>query len=118
LGASFFHGKSYEFILTKNGLGNILGDYFHTLLVTLLSSNFAGCLEESLLKISLSRNQGDRIGRMLSYRAIVYFVQRFENYSSTATKIWATFFHNTSYVLILTNNFLGYIFGRFFNKLI
>jgi hypothetical protein len=53
------------------------------------------------------------LGRIFAYWAIVYFGHYFDNYRSTAN-YWATFLHSTSYVLILTNTWLGYILGDFF----
>jgi hypothetical protein len=38
---AFYHGKIYVLILTKNGLGYILGDFYVTHLVTLLGRNFS-----------------------------------------------------------------------------
>jgi hypothetical protein len=45
----------------------------------------------------------------------VFLQQRFENYKSGGNFLLA-FFHGTSYVLILTNNGLGYSLGDFFTK--
>jgi hypothetical protein len=61
--------------------------------------------------------QGDQIWRVFAYWAIVYFGQRFENYTSCAI-FGDTFFHGTSYVLILTKKWDGLHFGRFFHKFI
>jgi hypothetical protein len=47
--------------------------------------------------------KGDQIGRIYAQWAIVYFGQCFENYWSGAN-FWATLFHGTSYVLIMTKN--------------
>jgi hypothetical protein len=46
---------------------------------------------------------------------IFNFRQWFENHRISAY-LWATFFHPTSYVLILAKNWLGYIFGDFFTN--
>jgi hypothetical protein len=40
--ATFFHGKGHALILTKNGLGYILGDFLKTHSVTLLESRAQG----------------------------------------------------------------------------
>jgi hypothetical protein len=45
--------------------------------------------------------QGDQIGQIFAQWVIVYFVQQFKNYRSSA-HFWATFSHGTSFVLILT----------------
>jgi hypothetical protein len=60
-------------------------------------------------------DQGDQIGRIFACWATVYFGQCFENYRSGA-KMWTTFFHGTSYVLILGENGLGLILGDFFTN--
>jgi hypothetical protein len=39
-GGSFIHGKRFVLILTKNGLGRILGVFSHTHLVTLAQMHF------------------------------------------------------------------------------
>jgi hypothetical protein len=63
----------------------------------------------------LSYLQGDQIGRIFAQWAIVYFGQWFEIYIISAN-FWATFLCDTSYVLILTKNGLGYILGDFFKN--
>jgi hypothetical protein len=60
-------------------------------------------------------NQGDQIGRVFAQWEIVYFGQWFKNYRSSA-HFWATFFHGTSHVSILTKKMLGYILGDFFTN--
>jgi hypothetical protein len=47
---------------------------------------------------------------------VVYFEQLYENGRSRQGKIFGFFFHGTSYVLILTKMFLGYILGHFFTN--
>jgi hypothetical protein len=59
--------------------------------------------------------QGDQIGRIFAYWAIVFFGQFFENYRR-GTNSWATFFHGKSNALILTKIELGLHFGRFFSQ--
>jgi hypothetical protein len=60
-------------------------------------------------------DQGDQIGRIFAYWTIVFFDQFIENYTSSANS-WAAFFHSTSYVLILSKNWLGCILGDFFTN--
>jgi hypothetical protein len=59
-----------------------------------------------------SQSQGDQIRRIFACRAVVFF---FENDKSSVIS-WASFFHGTSYVFILTKNVLGYILGDFFTN--
>jgi hypothetical protein len=59
--------------------------------------------------------QGDQIGQIFAYWAIVYFGQFFEN-DIISPNFWATLFNGKSYVVIFTKNSLGYIFGRFFTS--
>jgi hypothetical protein len=56
-------------------------------------------------------SQGDQIGQIFAQWGIVYFGQWFENYRRSA-HFWATFFHGTSCVLILTKNGLGDFFTK------
>jgi hypothetical protein len=58
-------------------------------------------------------NQGDQIGRIFAYWAIVFFGQFIENYRISANS-WATFFHSISYALIFTKKWFGHILGNFF----
>jgi hypothetical protein len=62
-------------------------------------------------------HQGDQIGRIFAYWAVVFLGLFFENYISSP-KIWATIFSGKNYALILANNSVGLHFGRFFQKLI
>jgi hypothetical protein len=66
---------------------------------------------------NLAATQGDQIGRIFAFWAIVFSGQFFENKRSSP-KLWATIFRSKNYVLILPNNGLGDIFGRCFHKLI
>jgi hypothetical protein len=43
--------------------------------------------------------QGDQIGRIFAFWAIVFFGQNLENYRNSAN-FWATFFHDTIYIYI------------------
>jgi hypothetical protein len=56
--------------------------------------------------------QGDQIGRIFAYWAIVYFGQFSENYRSSP-QLRGYFFHDQCYALILTKKILGYILGDF-----
>jgi hypothetical protein len=47
--------------------------------------------------------QGDQIGRIFAYWAIVYF-GKFDEIYRNSPNFWANFFHDTSYVLNLTKN--------------
>jgi hypothetical protein len=55
--------------------------------------------------------QGDQIGRVFAYWA-TGFGCGLKIYKNSAT-FCATFFHGTSYVLILTKSWIGYIYGDF-----
>jgi hypothetical protein len=65
----------------------------------------------------LSQEQGDQIGRIFAYWAMVNFGHFFENYRSSIN-ILGTLFHGKNCVLILTNIRVGLHFGRFFHRLI
>jgi hypothetical protein len=55
-------------------------------------------------------------GHPVCQQGVIFnFRQWFENHRISAY-LWATFFHPTSYVLILAKNWLGYIFGDFFTN--
>jgi hypothetical protein len=56
--------------------------------------------------------QGDQIGRIFVDWAIVYFGQFFEIYRTTP-KFWATFFSDTSYLIICTENGFANILDNF-----
>jgi hypothetical protein len=60
--------------------------------------------------------QGDQIGRIFAYWAIVYF-GRVLKITEVAQNLGATCFHGTSYALILTK-IVGLHFGRLFQKLV
>jgi hypothetical protein len=60
----------------------------------------------------LTRKQGDLIGRIFDYWAIVYFGKLFVIYRVNK-KNWATFFSDKNFALVLTKNGLGYILGPF-----
>jgi hypothetical protein len=55
------------------------------------------------------------VTRLCKFWTIVYYGQCFKSYISSA-KFWATIFHGTTYVLILTKYGLGYFLGDFFHK--
>jgi hypothetical protein len=58
--------------------------------------------------------QGDQIGRIFAYWAIVYFGQFFENKRTIPPLPKDNFFPlGKSYVLILPKNEFGYILGNF-----
>jgi hypothetical protein len=61
--------------------------------------------------------QGDQIGRKFVHWVVVYLDQFYSN-DRSGRKNLATFFNGVSYALILTKNGLGYIFVRFFYKLV
>jgi hypothetical protein len=60
--------------------------------------------------------QGDQIGRIFAHLAFVFFGQFFEKYRNSANSL-ATFFHETSYVLVSTKDVFGYSLGDFFRRL-
>jgi hypothetical protein len=53
-----------------------------------------------------------RVTRLGEFLPIGHICQFGENYRSSANS-WAAFFHNTSYVLILTKKWWGYILATF-----
>jgi hypothetical protein len=62
--ATFFHGKSFVFILTNNGLGSILGVFSQTHLVTLvLMKNFKKQLSLNAIMSNLR----------LEFQRMIYF---------------------------------------------
>jgi hypothetical protein len=65
----------------------------------------------------LGRLQGDQIGRIFAFWAIFFFGQFFETYKSSPIFLATDFFH-VKICVQLTINGLGYIFVRFFHKLI
>jgi hypothetical protein len=56
----------------------------------------------------------DQIGRIFAIWVNVYFGQFFENYRS-GSKFLVTFFHDVSYVLIMTKKWVGQHFLRLFH---
>jgi hypothetical protein len=63
----------------------------------------------------VGHGQGDQIGRIFADLAIVFFGQLIENYRRSAIS-WATFFHSTSYELILQKNDCATFLGDFFTN--
>jgi hypothetical protein len=59
--------------------------------------------------------QGDQIGRIFAYWAVVSLRQFYENYRGGANFL-GNFSHGTSYVLTLAKYGLGCILGDFFHK--
>jgi hypothetical protein len=60
----------------------------------------------------ITRKQGDRIGRIFVYWAIIYFCQFFW-YSKVAQRFLATFFLGKCNVCFFAKHGLGYILGDF-----
>jgi hypothetical protein len=56
-------------------------------------------------------DQGDQIGRIFAYWAIVYFEQ-FIKLHRRSPDIWTAYFHEKSYVLILPKKWVGLHFQR------
>jgi hypothetical protein len=64
------------------------------------------------------QNQGDQIGRMFAYGAIIFFWKFFENYRMSINT-WISFFHGESNVCIdFDKKCVGLHFWPFFHKLI
>jgi hypothetical protein len=57
--------------------------------------------------------QGDQIGRLFAYWAIVCFDHLFENYRSSRN-VGTAFFHGKSYASVFTKHWLGYLLGAFY----
>jgi hypothetical protein len=69
----------------------------------------------NFVNIYVYKDQGDQIGRIFAYWALVYFGLFFENYISSTNSL-ATFSKCISYAFILTKSGLGDILGKFFTN--
>jgi hypothetical protein len=71
-------------------------------------------LQKNLWNVLRCTEQGDQIGPIFDYTAIVYFGKLFENERSP--NFCTNIFNSRSYALIMTRDGLGYTLGDFFSK--
>jgi hypothetical protein len=65
--------------------------------------------------VNIHQGQGDQIGRIFAYRAIIFLGQVFFGLQTEGAKIfWLNFSTERSYAFILANKRVGQHFGRFF----